>query len=579
MAPTDSQGYLTQKLIIGGITLAVLLLAMVAFTLPHVEPDLWGHVQYGRDFWANGLPQTTTYSFTAEGHPWINHENLSELTFAAIVDRWGISALALFRTLLGMVIAGVLAWRAGRSIESSASSATFCWPVAGFTLAILSLALTSYWQIRPQVFSCTLFAALVLMLGRHDQSLKRDAWFIPLLLVVWANTHGAFLAGVCVFAAYFVFRSIEALVRDRQTGTRTAMQMGGLVAVGCLATLANPYGWKLHQWLLQSLTIPRPEIVEWHPMSWSSEPFLPFAALMGLCVAGLAFSKRKWDWTQIALIGIVWWQALSHQRHVPFFAILTCAWMPEHWQSVWNRFTAWRATNVEDNAPIAVQYAMVGCLAVLNVFLAVFVASRLGAVDVDRAEYPVSAMQYIADQQLSGNMVVTYNWAQYAIGCFGPDQAQVPKIRVGFDGRFRTCYPLDLIDQHFDFILGNHPRMPRHRDAGSPPPEPAAVLERGRPDLVLISRHQPNSTAVMERARDTWSLLYQDELAQLWGRKTAFDRLVTDRTDRQALLSPAVTDTPQSGVVPWPALPIHEKYPVVSSKSTAGELLTWSPHE
>ena len=50
------------------------------------DPDLWGHVLYGQDVLAHGvLPRTATYTFTAPDQPWINHQNLSELIFAALV--------------------------------------------------------------------------------------------------------------------------------------------------------------------------------------------------------------------------------------------------------------------------------------------------------------------------------------------------------------------------------------------------------------------------------------------------------------------------------------------------------------
>ena len=42
---------------------------------------------------------------------------------------------------------------------------------------------------------------------------------------------------------------------------------------------------------------------------------------------------------------------------------------------------------------------------------------------------------------LRGNLVVAYNWAQYAISVFCSKQPGGGRMRVGFDGRFRACYP------------------------------------------------------------------------------------------------------------------------------------------
>src|SRR5881409_3818026 len=56
---------------------------LVVLSIAHqVDPDLWGHVRYGQDVLvAHALPATATHTYTAAGHPWINHENLAEITF------------------------------------------------------------------------------------------------------------------------------------------------------------------------------------------------------------------------------------------------------------------------------------------------------------------------------------------------------------------------------------------------------------------------------------------------------------------------------------------------------------------
>ncbi|MDP6057237.1 MAG: hypothetical protein QGH33_00030, partial [Pirellulaceae bacterium] len=72
-----------------GLLLATLLTCAVAMSPAAADSDLWGHVQYGRDALSDGISPTTTYSFTAEGYRWINHENLAELFLAVMIDTIG----------------------------------------------------------------------------------------------------------------------------------------------------------------------------------------------------------------------------------------------------------------------------------------------------------------------------------------------------------------------------------------------------------------------------------------------------------------------------------------------------------
>jgi hypothetical protein len=95
-----------------GIIAAVLMASAVTLSLNVADHDLWGHVQYGRDALKHGLPATTTYSYIAQGYPWINHEIFAEYVLAIGNDWFGASGLLMGKCLLGVVIVGAIMWRA-----------------------------------------------------------------------------------------------------------------------------------------------------------------------------------------------------------------------------------------------------------------------------------------------------------------------------------------------------------------------------------------------------------------------------------------------------------------------------------
>jgi hypothetical protein len=164
----------------------------------------------------------------------------------------------------------------------------------------------------------------------------------------------------------------------------------------------------------------------------------------------------------------------------------------------------------------------------------------------------------MADHNLRGKMVVTYNWAQYVIAAFGDKEPGGEGATVGFDGRFRTCYPQEIVDMHFDFVLGDGTSTKRYRSPCSPPCDGGRVLEHGRPDLVLLCRAQPHSEKEMGQHRDRWVLLYQDKVAQLWGRASRYD--VPGNPDYIPAADRAISDAPQVGSVTWPALPARSRW-------------------
>ncbi|MGE0758297.1 MAG: hypothetical protein AB7O38_14815, partial [Pirellulaceae bacterium] len=95
---------------------------------------------------------------------------------------------------------------------------------------------------------------------------------------------------------------------------------------------------------------------------------------------------------------------------------------------------------------------------------------------------------------------------------------------------------------------------PRYRSRRSPALDPGRILDYGQPDLVLASRGQPTSVNVMFRNMDEWTLLYQDRVAQVWGRTTIYGNPTSPQFIPAARRS--ITDKEQTGSVTWPALPV-----------------------
>jgi hypothetical protein len=550
------------------VSIATLLTCSLAFSLPFAEPDLWGHVQFGRDVLEYGLPRTTSYSFTADGYTWINHENLSEVAFALSVDQFGVWSLLAGKCLLGLVIVAAIGWRARRRGVS--------WLVIATVSLLFSATIGSYWQVRPQLVSFGCFALLLLLLdaafrgwqdhwhlpwcarlARHQVDSAQTIptrrlhwlWLAAPLFALWANAHGGFVAGYCIFVAYLLARCAEFWIVQRRESLHTIGLLSAVAIVAGLSTLATPYGIDLHRWLLSSLHSPRPEITEWHPLGLDSEALIPFVVLGLATVAALALSRRPLDATHLLLLGLIGWQAVTHQRHVPFAAMAACFWLPAHWQSLWKRFQC-NEDEAVDFAPARwLQFTLLG----VNVLLIGLLCSRLSYLRVDKSHYPVAAVEFMRERELTGRLVVTYNWAQYAIAALGTrdDVANAQGVKVSFDGRFRTCYPQSLVDEHFDFVLGANLSTLRQRSTDRI--DVTRTLRTGTPDLVLISRLQSPAVEVMQQQTAEWVMLYQDSLAQLWGRRSKYDNPESPNyiaADRRVLNAGV-----QVGLAAWPALP------------------------
>jgi hypothetical protein len=548
------------------LVLAVSCAVFLAFN--PVDPDLWGHVKYGQEVLADGnLPKTATHTYTATNYRWINHENLTEIALAYVYEHFGVLGLTAGKCLLGMGILGLMWLTARRHVVTLAGGRLDPLAMWAF-LFLVTINLQGSFLIRPQLFSFVLCAVMLVFLDRGFPDWPKCRtpkfgwlWCLPALVVVWINFHGGVVAGVCILSAFLGGRAVELILRSRPLhgeqlpASKWPWKAAGhlaLVAVASVAAmLVNPYGYKLPLWLAQSLSLPRPEVTEWATLTLDSPAFPPFAMLCVLVVVAAAFGARPRDWTKFALFLLVAWQAVAHFRHVAFFALLCGFWLPAMLLGLRARLQSKDAGRHPDIALAPwLRRSAVAALAAVFCLQTYNLTGRVRELPVYRNFYPVDALQFMESQGLEGRLVVSFNWAQYALAALAPD------VQLQFDGRYDTCYPPEAIDWHFDFLLGEHGGR-RFRFPQSGPLDGTKVLSSDDPHLVLVDRNYPAAVSNMQQeiaARpDKWILLYQDGIAQLYGRRERYG-------DPQSphYLPPAsrqVTDVTHNDSVPWPALP------------------------
>jgi hypothetical protein len=574
--PTENPG---SRWIQRGLVVALMLGCAVALSKNQADPDFWGHVQYGRDALSHGLPSTTTYSYTADGHRWINHEVISEYLLAFGVENVGASGLLIIKCLIGLTILGVMYRQAIRLGVT---------PIAvQMTLLLVAINLMHFWSLRPQLISFTLFAAMIAVLnwcfpsnvdGRKTwlpstdtptnlvSARRRWLWSLPPMFALWASSHGGFLAGYCVVAAYLLGRCLEALVSRGRQAFPMVIHIAAIMVAAAAATLLNPYGAELHRWLLQSLGTPRPEIVEWRPPELLSIVWVQWWLLVVVFIVAVIRTKKPRDYTHMIILALTLWQACEHRRHMAFFAILFGYWMPVHVQSLLAQMDSGRSSaGFAGHLVPRARMALVGLFMVAFSVVGFHLFNQLRQIPVRRDGYPVSAFQYMADQRLQGNLVVRFKWAQYAIAAFGTAPEEQGRMRVAFDGRFRTCYPQEIVDLYFDFADGDRPG--RQRSPASPPLDSCRILHYGNPDLVLIDRRQTIPLSVMQQHDTNWTLLYQDSLSQLWGRTSRYG--IATSPDYIPDFHRVISNERQTGVVAWPALPTRHTAPVQLAEADA----------
>lgn len=214
-----------------------------------MDPDTGWHIAAGDLIRALGrLPQTDPWSYTADGQRWYNISWAYDVGLSAIHSLGGLPAAVVATVGLYALAVALVSAIALRSSQSVAAS---------FLVTLLAgVLLLPGMLVRPHVLTFFLVIAFYAILRFGSE---KRFWLLPLLMILWANVHGGFLAGFVVIGAF----SVEAMV------ARDYARCGRLVVIGALcavALLATPYGWRLIDGAMLTMTSAMRELIaEWRP--------------------------------------------------------------------------------------------------------------------------------------------------------------------------------------------------------------------------------------------------------------------------------------------------------------------------
>lgn len=284
-------------------TLRVLLFLgfFVCGSLAVMQDDSWWQLRCGREIvesWS--VPAIESWSFTAAGEHWPNHEWLAQAAFYGAYCVGGLPALgllcgALF-ALCGVALFGAMCGGA---------------PLRFALLLLILPWLASTLSVRPQVFTLAAMALMLRLLAR-----RRYHW-LPLLFLAWANLHGAVAVGGVALVAYCLGTAMFDRARLRGVIVTT-------LACGA-ATLCTPMGAALITFPLHSVRrLAQLGLTEWLPPGVASVQDAYFWLLLAgaLLSVGMRWRsvRRHVPALVIAAVGLLP-LALASARNIPLFLL------------------------------------------------------------------------------------------------------------------------------------------------------------------------------------------------------------------------------------------------------------------
>jgi hypothetical protein len=338
-------------------------------------------------------------------------------------------------------------------------------------------------------------------LERFYKKENKFIWYFPILMLIWVNTHGAFIAGFVVLGTYIADWIWEFL---HGRGTK---EMGWqLFLIGLLSfavTFINPSG--VYLWGT-SVGYVSNEFMTSHTVEYISPNFhekdmWPFLFMVAFALFAL-MQEQKIKMREALLLAGWMMMGLISVRNIPLFAVITAPIYGTLIQPWAEKISNWMkpASGPRESENILRGYVWV----VLSVLFFGFVLWR--GIPIDQKgtgnvflpdKMPVQAVDWLEKNPQDGKMFNHFIWGGYILYRMWPHET------VFIDGQ-TDFYGEALMREYFDVI-----------DVS---PNWETILDKHHVSWMLIPRDGILAKYLYSVNDDAWYMIYEDNTAVIFRR-------------------------------------------------------------
>ena len=408
--------------------------------------DIWRHLSVGTWILTNhAIPHNLVMSQNAQ-LSWVDSSWLFDVKTAMAVKVFGLRGLVLLYMSFGLVIA-VAIFLLARGARHG------FW--TGVLLTAIALYLVAGAPLRSSIASVLLFAVVLAVINfARGSGDARVLYWLPPLFLLWANLDIQFVYGLGALLLLLIADTIARLTRESAgtwfvSGGRIPLPTTVVItAASILATLFNPYGYRLWGAALRSVSL------------FAADPFFPemhalrfrqpqdYVLLLLVMTAFFALGRRHArDLFSLLLLSVCSVVSFHLQRDVWLVALAAVAVLSQALDAI----DSDEARNSDSATASWVLPA--GIAAAFAVLMLVFALRVPSATDVLMAKvsdkFPVRACEYIRQHDLPNPLFNNYDWGSFLTW-------YLPEYPVQIDSR-TDAYGEELLLGYFNVTTGQVP--------------------------------------------------------------------------------------------------------------------------
>ncbi|MBI5944337.1 MAG: hypothetical protein HY864_08215 [Chloroflexi bacterium] len=387
----------------------------------NLDGDLGRHITIGNYIIEyKTIPVRDIFSHTLTGKTLVPHEWLAQVLFSAANSLMELNGVVIL-TVTIIAATFTLTYReiVSRNVFRLIALSAGLW--AAMTSSL-------HWLARPHIFTFLFLAIWTYHLDRVAKKKTDRIWVFPILMLIWVNTHGAFIAGFVVLGAHAVEWLWEFINHRADVKNGRALFIIGVSSI--LASLINPSGYRL--WGTSLGYVSNNYLVD-HTIEYMSPDFhlgsmWPFLIMLAFFLFALGQGVKIKLRESILLAG---WAAMAlySARNIPLFAIVAAPILGALIQSSAEKipFLARQDENLK-RIDDQLRGILLPFLSVLMLAFASMQNEKL-VYRFDPSIFPVHAVNWLEENPQDGNVFNYFTWGGYLL------YREWPKVNVFIDGQ------------------------------------------------------------------------------------------------------------------------------------------------
>ncbi|MCJ7717317.1 MAG: hypothetical protein MUO54_12475 [Anaerolineales bacterium] len=480
---------------LGEILLIAIFISIIGFgpKLMNVDGDLGRHITLGDYILTNRtIPTRDVFSHTKLGDPLTPHEWLADVIFAFVHRISGLNGIVWITALL----IGVTFWLVyNHSLNLSGMSLL---ALGGAFLAAAASSL--HWLTRPHIFTIFFTVIWGIELEKLRIGIRRSWIIFPLIMLIWVNTHGAFIAGILIWVFYFVGFCIDQKYSCEKFKTLLLIGLSSL-----LVTLINPDGfgiWKTGFGFLGNSYLVS-HTAEYLPPDFQHGSTWPFLLLIVISIVILALSIKRAEVYQVLLISGWTAMALYSARNIPLYAVIVVPILVKmgaeniraiKYSAITDRFIEYQYKLMIFEQPLKGGFWF--SLVIIAVGILLYKGFSLDFQNKGNQflndVFPVEAVDWIEENNLKGEGFNYFPWGGYLLYRIWPDKL------VFIDGQ--TDFYGEALTRQYEQVITISPGW-------------EVVLDQYNIDWVLMPTESDLSAAL--ESIPCWAPVYRDKLSEI----------------------------------------------------------------